>query len=299
MEVVETKSKDRESMKYPNLGYGIGLRPEHFDEILEGQSKLDWFEVLTENYMGITGSGQSPLLKKLLRLRKDYPIVFHCVSTDIGSSDPLDLKFLKQLKELVDLVEPAWISDHLCWTGINGHNTHELLPLPYTEETILHLSERINAIQDFLGQRFMIENTSSYISYKASEMSEWEFISEIISRTDCGLLLDVNNVYVSAQNHGFDAKTFLNQIPMLNVGQIHIAGHDRRENGLIVDTHDAPVCDEVYDLISHISQEHRLPALMAEWDDNIPDLEVYESQVWRAKEIIEGQKRHEIKIATK
>lgn len=280
------------SKKYPHLGYGLGLRPEHFDEILQGQSKMNWFEVLTENYMGIPGGGQSPLLKKLLRLRKDYPIVFHCVSLNIGSTDSLDVEFLQQLKEMIQLVEPAWISDHLCWTGVDGHNTHELLPLPYTQEAVNSVSERINKVQDFLGQRFMIENTSSYVTYKYSEMNEWDFISEIIRKTDCGLLLDINNVYVSSQNHGFDPKEFLDAIPLENVGQIHIAGHDRRENGLIVDTHDSEVCNEVYDLIAHMGQKAESPSLMAEWDDNIPDLKTYELQVFKAKEILD-KARHD------
>jgi len=275
------------SKKYPHLGYGLGLRPEHFDEILQGQSLMDWFEVLTENYMGIPGSGQSPLLKKLLRLRKDYPIVLHCVSINIGGTDPLDLSFLEQLKDMIKLVEPAWLSDHLCWTGVEGHNTHELLPLPYTQETVNHVSERINKIQDILGQRFMIENTSSYITYKDSEMSEWDFINEIIKKTDCGLLLDINNVYVSSQNHNFDPHKFLDAIPIQNVGQIHIAGHDKRENGLIVDTHDSEVCAEVYGLVSYMGQKCQSPSLMAEWDDNIPDLKTYELQVFKAKEILD------------
>ncbi len=287
------------SQKYPHLGYGLGLRPEHFDEILNGQSLMDWFEVLTENYMGIQGGGQSPLLKKLLRLRKDYPIVFHCVSLNIGSTDPIDFNFLQQLKEMIQLVEPAWVSDHLCWTGVEGHNTHELLPLPYTQEAVNHVAERINKIQDVLGQRFMIENTSSYITYKNSEMNEWDFISEIIKKTDCGLLLDINNVYVSSQNHGFDPKEFLDAIPIQNVGQIHIAGHDRRENGLIVDTHDTEVCDEVYDLISYLGQKTEAPSLMAEWDDNIPDLKTYELQVFKAKAMLEKAGTDDTKPITK
>ena len=254
---------------------------------------MDWFEVLGENFMGIPGSGQSPLLKKLLRLRKDYPIVMHCVSTNIGSSDELDFDFLKNLKQLIDITEPQWVSDHLCWNGIDGHNTHELLPLPYTVEAVNHVAERINQVQDFLGQRFMIENTSSYITYMQSEMTEWEFISEIVSKTDCGLLLDVNNVYVSSVNHGFDPNEFLENIPLENVGQMHIAGHDVRENGLIVDTHDAPVCEEVYELIKILAKNKRTPSLMAEWDENIPELSAYENQVLKAKNIIQESRKNE------
>lgn len=272
--------------KYPQLGYGLGLRPDHFDEVLDGRSEMDWFEVLAENYMGIPGHGQSPLLKKLLRLREEYPLVFHCVSINIGSSTPLDFQFLKELKDLKTIIKPSWLSDHLCWTGIDGKNSHELLPLPYTEEAIKHVSERILQVQDFFGERFMIENTSSYITYKSSEMTEWEFISEIVKRTDCGILLDVNNVYVSSQNHSFSPKEFLDGLPLANVGQIHIAGHDRRSSGLIVDTHDSAVCEEVYNLVSYLSSKQDLPSLMAEWDDNIPDLKTYESQALKVKDFL-------------
>lgn len=269
--------------KYPQLGYGLGLRPEHFDKVLAGQSKMDWFEVLVENYMGIPGHGQSPLLKKLLRLREHYPIVFHSVSANIGGTSPLNFEFLGKLKELKELIQPRWFSDHLCWTGIDSKSTHELLPLPYTEEAIQHVADRILQIQDFFKERFMIENTSSYFTYRASEMTEWQFISEIVKRTDCGILLDVNNVFVSAHNHGFSPHEFLDSIPFENVGQIHIAGHDRGSNGLIVDTHDSKVCDEVYDLISYLAEKNELPSMMAEWDEDVPDLETYEAQILRLK----------------
>ena len=285
--------------KYPQLGYGLGLRSKYFENILAGNSKMDWFEALAENYMGLPGSGQSPLLKNLLKIREDFPIVFHCVSTNLGSTDKLDKAFLKELKNYIELIEPAWVSDHLCWNGVNGLSSHELLPLPYTQEVINLVSENIQKVQDFLGQRFMIENASSYISYEHSEMTEWEFISEIIKKTDCGLLLDINNVYVSSQNHDFDPMEYLKAIPMENVGQIHIAGHDRREDGLIIDTHDAPVCDEVYELIKQVSATTPLPSLMAEWDDNMPEFNEYEDQVLKAKTIIEESKVYENQRPTK
>lgn len=285
-------------MKYPHLGYGLGLRAEHFEQVMNGQTQMDWFEALAENYMGIPGSGQSPLLPKLLKVRQNFPIVLHCVSTNIGSTDPLDKTFLNNLKDFIQLIEPAWVSDHLCWNGIHGHNTHELLPLPYTEEAVFHVANKINQVQDFLGRRFMIENTSSYISYEQSDMSEWEFIGEIIQHTDCGLLLDINNVFVSSQNHDYDPMIFLNSIPMENVGQIHIAGHDKRDNGLIVDTHDTYVCDEVYQLVKELSRTHQLPSMMAEWDDNIPSLETYEDQILMAKNIIEKDTQSDSQRAT-
>ena len=278
------------SQKYPQLGSGLGLRPEHFDDVLDGKSQMSWFEVLTENYMGLPRFGQGPLLKKLLRLREKYPVVFHCVSINIGSTSDLDFHFLKELKSLKDIIEPAWFSDHLCWTGLEGQNTHELLPLPYTKEAVSHVASRIHQVQDFFGERFMIENTSSYVTYKSSEMSEWEFISEIIKRTDCGLLLDINNVYVSAENHQFSAKTFLDNIPFENVGQIHLAGHDRRANGLIVDTHDAPVCNEVYELVSYLASKKTLPSYMVEWDDNLPSLQTYEEQVLKINQVVKSSK---------
>lgn len=274
---------------YPSLGYGLGLRSKYMDAILAGESQVDWFEALAENYMGMPGSGQGPLLKKLLEIRKDHPIVFHCVSTNLGSTDPLDKNFLTELKKFINIVQPAWVSDHLCWNGINQTSSHELLPLPYTFETVEHVSQRIQQVQEFLGQRFMIENASSYVSYQHSEMTEWEFISEIIQRTDCGLLLDINNVYVSSQNHDFDPMEYLRNIPFSHVGQVHIAGHDKRDNGLIIDTHDAPVCDEVYELVKAFEQMSHIPSIMAEWDDQLPEFTEYQQQILTAKAMIEGE----------
>lgn len=272
--------------QFPQLGYGLGLRPEHFDQVLNGESRVEWFEILAENYMGIPGSGQSPLLKKLLRLRENYPIVFHCVSMNIGSVDKLDYAFLNDLKNLKNLIKPQWLSDHLCFTGINQQNSHELLPLPYTKESIENVSSKILQIQDFFKEKFLIENTSSYITYECSEMNEWEFISEIIKKTGCGLLLDVNNIFVSSQNHNYSPYDFLDGIPLKNVGQIHIAGHRSKESGLLVDTHDEEVCDEVYELIKYLANKTRLPSIMAEWDDSIPDLQTYEKQVLRVKDYL-------------
>jgi len=276
----------KDKILFPQLGLGLGLRPEHFDQISNGESRVQWFEILTENYLGISGHGQSPLLAKLLRLAEIYPIVFHCVSMNIGSVDNIDLDFLKQIKELKKLVNPKWISDHLCWTGVDNKNTHELLPLPYTQETINHVSQKINQIQDFFGERILIENTSSYITYKDSELEEWEFISEIVNKTDCGILLDINNIYVSSVNHNFNPKDFINNIPLNNVGQIHLAGHRKKKNGLIVDTHDDFVCDEVYELLKYFLTLSSLPATMVEWDDNIPDLKTYEEEVLRINQFL-------------
>lgn len=272
--------------EFPQLGLGLGLRPEHFDQVLNGESRVQWFEILTENYLGIPGCGQSPLLPKLIRLAEKYPVVFHCVSMNIGSIDEIDFHFLQQVKELKELIKPRWISDHLCWTGINNKNTHELLPLPYTDEAVKHVSKKINQIQDYFEERILIENTSSYITYEHSEMTEWEFITEIINRTNCGLLLDINNVYVSSLNHNFDAKKFLDNIPLQNVGQIHIAGHRKKESGLIIDTHDDHVCEEVYKLVEYFLTLRDLPSAMIEWDDKIPDLKTYEEEILKINEFL-------------
>ncbi|HWY36599.1 MAG TPA: DUF692 domain-containing protein, partial [Nitrosopumilaceae archaeon] len=191
---------------------GLGLRSPHFQNILNGEAKVDWFEALSENYMGIKdGVGGRPL-HILEKIRKNFPIVLHGVSLNIGSTDPLNLQYLEKLKTLASRIEPAWVSDHLCWTGVRGENLHDLLPLPYTRESIDHLVNRITKCQDFLGRRLVFEIVSSYISFKHSEMSEWEFVTELATRADCGILLDVNNVYVSSKNHGFDPLEFLKNI---------------------------------------------------------------------------------------
>lgn len=257
--------------QYPNLGFGLGFRPNHYNDILSNEPHVDWFEALGENYIGICGHGQSPLLEQLMNIKERYPVVLHFVSTNIGGTRPVDNDFLKQMKKLIKVVEPKWISDHLCWTGVHGKSSHDLLPLPYTKEAIEVVSSNIHKVQETLGQRFMIENTSSYVSYKHSEMQEWDFINAIVDKTDCGLLLDVNNVYVSAQNHDFNARTFIDAMPLRNVGQIHLAGHITDDNGLIIDTHDQPVCDEVMDLFEYTYNKFdQKPSVMIEWDAEIP-----------------------------
>ena len=272
--------------KYPNLGFGLGLRSDHFKDVLESETQVDWFEALAENYMGIPGSGEGLLLETLLKVRENYPIVLHCVSTNLGGTQPPDKEFLVKLKSTIDVVEPAWVSDHLCWTGVHGLSSHELLPLPYTKEAAKQVSQNIHEVQEFLGMRFMIENASSYMSFEHSEMEEWEFITEIIKQTDCGLLLDVNNVYVSSQNHDFDPKVYIDNVPLENVGQIHLAGHEKRDNGLIVDTHDHPVCKEVFELLDYTAQKLPPTSLMIEWDDEIPTFEEYRDELFKAKKVV-------------
>ena len=260
------------------LGFGLGLRTEHYNAILDAKPKVDWFEVLSENYMI---PGGKPL-NFLDRIREYYPVVMHGVSLSIGSTTAFDKDYLRDLKKLASRIEPAWISDHLCWTGVHGQNIHDLLPLPYTEETIKHVVARIKIVQDFLGRQLLIENVSSYASYVDSSMTEWEFIAEIAEQADCLLLLDVNNIYVSSYNHQFDAKAFIDGVPAKRVQQIHLAGH--QNNGdYIIDTHDAPVIDPVWDLYSYAISRLGTVSTMIERDDNMPELQelVQELQIAR------------------
>jgi uncharacterized protein (UPF0276 family) len=251
----------------PFLGFGLGLRPPHYHAILDTRPAVDWFEILSENYLV---PGGKPL-HFLDRIRADYPMVMHGVSLSIGSTDALDMAYLRDLKALAERVEPAWISDHLCWTGVHGGNTHDLLPLPYTAETARHVAERVSVVQDFLGRQILLENVSSYASYTDSTLSEWEFITLVSEQADCLLLLDVNNIYVSAYNHGFDARAFINGVPAHRVQQIHLAGH-HNHGDYIIDTHDAPIIDPVWELYDHALARLGPVSTMIERDDNIPEL---------------------------
>ncbi|MEO5667697.1 MAG: DUF692 domain-containing protein [Bdellovibrionota bacterium] len=267
------------------LGFGAGLRPPHYCDILEGRVRsVEWFEAISENFLGFKDSPEGRPLELLLRVRKDFPVVMHGVSLSIGGTDPLNMTYLSSLKELYAQVDPAWISDHLCWTGVHGHNLHDLLPLPYTRETVNHVASRIKKVQDFLGRQLTIENVSSYLSFSQSEMSEWEFLSEIYSKTGCGLLLDVNNVFVSAHNHGFDAEVYIRGLPMQAITQIHLAGHSSAE-ALLIDTHDAPVCEGVWDLYAFAIKHLGPISTLVEWDGNIPSFERLEEEVTHARNI--------------
>jgi len=273
--------------KPPYLGFGLGLRPQHYQEILSGNPAIDWFEVISENYM-IPG-GQP--LRILEQIRERYPLVMHGVSLSIASTVPLDTEYLTALKRLADRVEPKWISDHLCWTGVHGVNLHDLLPVPYTQEALDHVVDRVSQVQDFLGRRLTLENVSSYVTFGQSEMTEWEFVTEVANRADCWLLFDVNNVYVSAFNHGFSTDEFLHGVPQDRIVQFHVAGHSHEE-GHIVDTHDHPVCGEVWDFYREAVTHFGPVSTMIERDDNIPPLAevVAELDIARqiAREVQEG-----------
>ncbi|HEX4984452.1 MAG TPA: DUF692 domain-containing protein [Burkholderiales bacterium] len=264
-------------------GFGLGLRTDHYEAILGSRPAVDWFEALTENYLV---PGGRPL-HYLDRIRADYPVVLHGVSLSIGSTDALDRDYLAALKRLAARVEPAWISDHLCWTGVAGRNLHDLFPIPYTEEAAEHVAARVREVQDFLGRRILLENVSSYVAFRASEMSEWDFLSEVARRADCDILLDVNNVYVSAFNHGFDARAFLDGIPAPRVRQIHLAGHSHCGTH-IIDTHDADIVDPVWELYAHAVRRFGRVATMIERDDHIPPLEDLVAELDRARTVAAG-----------
>jgi uncharacterized protein len=259
-------------------GFGLGLRPRHYQAILKTQPRVDWFEALSENYM-IPGGRP---LHYLDRIRERHPVVLHGVSLSIGSADPLDHGYLKQLKALAARVQPAWISDHLCWTGVDGRNLHDLMPLPYTEAALRHVARRVREVQDFLGRRILLENVSSYVSYRSSALTEWEFLAALTREADCDLLLDVNNIYVSAFNHDFDPLAFLDGVPPARVRQIHLAGHDHCGD-LIIDTHDAPVIGPVWDLYAEALHRFGAVPTMIERDDNIPPLGTLLRELDRAR----------------
>ncbi len=270
--------------KYKNLGFGLGLRKEHYQDILNtSPPDIDWFEILTENYL--VGGGKP--LYYLDKIAERYPIAMHGVSMNIGNSDALDKDYLMQLKELKNRTKAHWLSDHLCWTGTNGTNAHDLLPLPYTEEALNHVVERISQVQDFLGCRMLIENVSSYVSYKQSEMTEWQFLTEVANRSDCLLLLDINNIYVSAVNHEFDPLDYLLSIPIERVQQFHLAGHSDYGD-YVIDTHDMPVCDSVWELYAQAVERFSDTTFMIERDDNIPALDVLLEELQLAR-IIAGE----------
>ena len=251
----------------PALGFGLGLRVDHYEALLAERPAIDWLEALTENYLV---PGGRPL-HNLTRLRERYPMVMHGVSMSIGSTAPLDRDYLGQVKALAKRIEPAWISDHLCWTGVHGKNLHDLLPLPYTDEALKHIVARVRTVQEILERRILLENVSSYVSFRDSRLTEWEFLRAVAEEADCLILLDVNNIYVSSVNHEFDAHAYLEAIPVARVQQIHLAGHQNHGDYLI-DTHDHPVPDPVWALYAAAVRRFGRVSTMIERDANIPPL---------------------------
>jgi uncharacterized protein (UPF0276 family) len=266
----------------PHIGHGIGLRTRHYSKVVNERPTVDWFEVISENFM-VEGGNPRRVLR---RVREQYPVVLHGVSLSLGSVDPLNEQYLSDLKKLAAEVEPAWISDHLCWGSFHGHYLHDLLPLPYTEEALIHVAERVTRVQEQLGRQILIENVSSYVSFEHSTMTEWEFLAALVERADCGLLLDVNNVFVSAHNHGFSGREFLDGLPVGRVGQMHLAGHTQGE-ALLIDTHDHPVREEVWALYRDAVARFGEISTLIEWDDHIPPLEELVAESHRAKAFAE------------
>jgi uncharacterized protein len=265
------------------LGFGLGLRPVYYQDILETKPRVDWFEVISENFMV---EGGRPLAT-LERIRADYPIVLHGVSMSIASTAPLDFEYLAALKRLAERFEPAFVSDHLCWTGVHGINLHDLLPIPYTAEALDHVVERVCRVQDFLGRRIALENVSTYITFAESEMDEWTFVRELAKRADCFLLLDVNNVFVSGFNHDFEPSRFIQSIDVERVVQFHLAGHSDQGTHLM-DTHDEPVSAEVWALFAEAWRRFGPVSVMIERDDKFPPFAELLAELDHAREIAAG-----------
>jgi uncharacterized protein (UPF0276 family) len=266
-----------------DLGIGLGLRTVHYAHILEQRPAVDWFEIISENYLETSGRP----LDFLDAIAKHYPIVMHGVSLSIGSTDPLNLEYLRQLRELRDRVKAHWVSDHLCWTGVASRNSHDLLPMPYTEEALAHVVSRVKQVQDFLGAPIALENPSTYAELSGASMPEWEFLARLAELADCAILLDVNNVYVSAHNHGFDPAVYLDAMPFDRVIQLHVAGHT--DHGThIIDSHIGPVVDPVWKLLALAHRRAAGVPILLEWDAEIPAFEVVHREALRARELIGG-----------
>ena len=270
---------------FTDYGIGIGLRIPHYRHILERKPVVDWFEIISENYM-VDGGKPLGILDQIL---EQYRVVRHGVSMYFGSADPLNREHLKRLKELVRRTRTPWLSDHLCWGSVDGRYTHDLLPMPYTLEAAKITAHNIRQVQDFVEVPVVVENVSSYAEYHVSEMAVWEFLAEVVERADCGVLLDVNNIYVSSQNHGFDPTEYVNAVPAERVAQIHIAGHSKFEK-YTLDTHDHPVLDPVWGLYARAIERCGPTATLLEWDDKIPSFEEVHAEAMKASRFLEQQR---------
>jgi len=269
---------------YPDLGFGIGLRSVHFDHILKNNPPIDWFEVLSENYLD---TGGRPL-HVLEQVAERYPVVLHGVSLSVGSTDPVNFEYLGKLKALANRIKSHWISDHLCWTGVTGLNTHDLLPMPYTDQALRHTIERVKIIQDFLERPIALENASTYLEFAASTWPESEFLTATAEQADCGILLDVNNVYVSSFNHGFDPEEYIDRIPRDRVVQMHLAGHTNKGTH-ILDTHSDYVIETVWKLYRYAHRRLGGVATLLEWDANIPEFDVVHGEALKARKFREQE----------
>jgi uncharacterized protein (UPF0276 family) len=267
----------------PNLGLGVGLRTVHFGHILDKKPAVDWFEIVTENFLD-TGGRPAWVLD---RIAERYPVVLHGVSMSVGSTDPVDRAYLAKVKALAERVGAVWVSDHVCWTGVAGRNLHDLLPMPYTEEALRHIVGRIRRIQDFLERPLVLENPSSYVEFTSSSMPEWEFIARMADLADCGLLLDVNNVYVSSVNHGFDPEAYVRAIPPERVAYVHVAGHTNHGTHLL-DTHIGPVIDPVWQLYGLAQRRSGGRSTLLEWDEKIPAFPVVHRELLKARKHLEA-----------
>ena len=261
----------------PDLGVGVGLRTVHFPYILGERPRVDWFEVLSENFME-TGGRPAWVLDQVA---ERYPVVLHGVSLSIGSTDPLDRDYLRKLKALAGRTKARWVSDHLCWTGVLGRNVHDLLPMPYTEEALRHTAARVRAVSDVLERPLVLENPSSYVEFAATSMPEWEFLARLAEDADCGLLLDVNNVFVSAFNHGFDAGAYVDALPADRIVQYHLAGHTHKGTH-IIDSHSDHAVPEVWELYARSCRRTGNVATLYEWDEDIPDFQTVHAEALKA-----------------
>ncbi len=271
--------------QFPDLGLGLGLRTVHYNYILENWPEIDWFEILSENYMDTEGRP----LYVLDQIAERYPIVMHGVSMSIGSTDPIDFEYLRKLKALASRVDAVWLGDHVCWTGVAGVNGHDLYPIPYTDESLALLVDRIRIVQDFLERPLILENASTYLTFADSTIPEEEFLYRMAQEADCGLLLDVNNVYVSCRNHDLDPRSYLEGIPYERVVQLHLAGHTDKGTHCI-DTHDSAVIDPVWELYAEVERRTGGRATLLEWDDNIPPFPELHAELLKAQEFRYGGK---------
>jgi len=268
-------------------GFGLGLRAPHYPRFVAGDPGVDFVEIISENFMV---RGGRPLAV-LDQVRERYPVAMHGVSMSLGAAGGLDLDYMRRLKALADRVRPLWVSDHLCWTGVDGYNTHDLLPLPLTEEALDCVCANIIRAQDILGRRLLIENASTYLTFAGDQFTEWGFLAETCRRTGCDLLLDVNNIHVSATNHGFDPMVYIAAIPADRVRQMHLAGHTAGRSGLLIDTHDQSVPDPVWDLYAAACRRFGHAATMIERDDNIPPLEDLLAELDHARAVAASAER--------